>query len=127
MNATVQFSPDFVYWSFLRFELRHNLRQARIDPHGHTAWDALKTAERTQTRLRWHPELNANSLIEASDEFSAQHALAFGAGSSDLLHVCAARRLNLLSELDSFWTCDREQANAAKAAGLKIRLFQLAK
>ena len=26
--------PDFVYWAFLRYELRHNLRLARTNSHG---------------------------------------------------------------------------------------------
>ena len=40
-------------------------------------------------------------------------------------HVSAARRLHLLSGLDEFWTCDAEQAKAAKTAGLRVRLFAL--
>ncbi len=29
--AARKVAPDFVYWSFLRYELRHNLRQTRGD------------------------------------------------------------------------------------------------
>ena len=28
-DAVLRSAPDFVYWSFLRYELRHNLRQSR--------------------------------------------------------------------------------------------------
>jgi predicted nucleic acid-binding protein len=123
MDAAMKAGPDFVYWSFLRYELRHNLRQARTDADGETAWAALRSAERTQARLRWQPDLKCETVLESADEFSAQHASAFGAGSADFLHVAAARRLNLLSGLDSFWTCDQQQAEIAHAAGLKVRLF----
>jgi len=47
----------------------------------------------------------------------------FSAGSADFLHISAARRLHHLVGLAEFWTCDDEQSNAAKAAGLKVRLF----
>jgi len=40
-------STDFVYWPFLRFEVRHNLRLARVDSDGEVAWRALRAAERT--------------------------------------------------------------------------------
>jgi predicted nucleic acid-binding protein len=116
-------SADFAYWSFLRYELRHNLRQARVDSYGELAWKALRVAERTQARLRWQPDLKCDSILEAADEFSAQTAQQFAAGSADFLHVAAARRLHLLSGIDEFWTCDAEQSKAAKAAGLRCRLF----
>jgi hypothetical protein len=45
--AATKASPDFVYWSFLRYELRHNLRQARSDSDGTVAWNALRASERT--------------------------------------------------------------------------------
>jgi predicted nucleic acid-binding protein len=121
--AATKVSPDFVYWSFMRYELRHNLRQARVDSYGELAWTALRAAERTQARLRWHPDLKCDSLLESADEFSSRRALEFAAGSADFLHISAARRLNLLSGIDEFWTCDFEQSKAAKAAGLKVRLF----
>ena len=118
-------STDFVYWSFARYELRHNLRQARIDSYGELAWRALRAAERTQARLRWQSELKVDSVLESADELSAQRALQSGAGSADFFHIAAARRLHLLSGIDGFWTCDKEQSNAAKAAGLRVRLFGL--
>ena len=35
VDAAVQEgSPGFVYWPFLRFELRHNLRMSRVDSDG---------------------------------------------------------------------------------------------
>ncbi len=116
-------SPDFVCWSFLRYELRHNLRQARTDSYGNLAWKALRASEQTHARLRWQPQLRADSVLEAAEELSAGHALASKAGSSDVIHVAAARRLHLLSGLDEFWTCDDEQAKLARMAGLKVRLF----
>lgn len=124
-EAVRKASTDFVYWSFLRYELRHNLRQARGDADGESAWTALRASERTQARLRWQPDLKCDSLLEAADELSASAAQSsdFRSGSSDLLHIAAARRLHLLSGIDGFWTCDREQARAAKEIGLNVRLF----
>jgi predicted nucleic acid-binding protein len=116
-------SPDFVYWSFVRYELRHNLRQARGDSYGEIAWKALRAAERTQARLRWQPDLKCDSILESADELSSQRAIEFAAGSADFLHVAAARRLHLLSSIDQSWTCDAEQAETARAAGLRFRLF----
>jgi predicted nucleic acid-binding protein len=122
-DAVREFSPDFVYWSYIRFELRHNLRQSRFDTYGEVAWRALWAAERTQARLRWEPNLKCDSVIEAADEFSGHRARQFAAGSGDFLHILAARRLLHLSGIDGFWTCDTEQAKAAKGAGLDVRLF----
>ena len=118
-------SPDFIYWSYARFELRHALRQARVDRHGETAWNALRAAERTQARLRWQADLKCDSLLESADEFSAQHAEDCAAGAADFLHVAAAKRVNLIHGLDAFWTCDEQQAAAAKLAGLTVRLFKV--
>ena len=125
MDAVQRHSPDFVYWSFTRYELRHNLRQARVDSYGEVAWKALRAAERTQARLRWQPELKCDPVLESADEFSGQRAREFAAGSADFLHVAAARRLHILYGLEEFWTCDEQQSKAAKAAGLQIRLFTL--
>jgi predicted nucleic acid-binding protein len=122
-DAVRKSSPDFVYWLFLRYELRHNLRQARVDSYGETAWKALRSAERTQARLRWQPDLKSDSILETADELSSQKAHEFGASSADFLHVAAARRTRLLSGIDEFWTCDAEQSKIAKAAGLPSRLF----
>jgi predicted nucleic acid-binding protein len=122
-DAVRKISPDFVYWSFLRYELRHNLRQARVDSYGEIAWKALRSAERTQARLRWQPDLKCDSILETADELSSQRADEFAAGSADFLHVAAARRMGLLSSIDEFWTCDAEQSKLAKATGLRSRLF----
>jgi predicted nucleic acid-binding protein len=123
MDAVQRHSPDFVYWSFIRYELRHNLRQSRVDSYGEVAWGALRAAERTQARLRWQPDLKFDSVLDSADEFSSQRAREFAAGSADFLHLSAARRLHHLFGLDEFWTCDVEQSKAAKAAGLWVRLF----
>ena len=122
-EAVRKSSPDFVYWSFMRYELRHNLRQARVDDYGEIAWKAFRAAERTQARLRWQPDLKCDSILESADEVSGQRALEFAAGSADFLHVAAARRLHLLSRIDAFWTCDAEQSKVARAIGLRTRLF----
>ena len=118
-------SPDFVYWPFLRFELRHNLRLTRVDSDGEVAWRALRAAEKTASRLRWQAELTADKMLDAAEELSADKSSQCDCGSADYLHVAAARRLNLLHGIDEFWTCDTAQAVLAKAAGLKIRLFEL--
>ena len=73
-DAVLQSLPDFVYWSFLRYELRHNLRQSRTDSDGEVAWKALRAGERTHARLRWQSDLRGESVIEAADELSAQSA-----------------------------------------------------
>ena len=117
-------SPDSVYWSFMKYELRHNLRQSRVDTYGEVAWKALRAAERTQARLRWQADLKCDSVLESADELSGRKALEFAAGSADFLHVVAARRVHLLSGIDEFWTCDAEQSKAAIAAGLQVRLFE---
>ena len=125
IEAARRFSPDFVYWSFLRFELRHNLRQARGDSDGETAWTALRAAERTQARLRWQAELKCEAVLELADDFSSQRAREFGAGSADFIHICAARWICRHSDIEAFWTCDDQQAKAARAAGLKVKLFSV--
>lgn len=126
VDAAVQrASPDFVYWPFLRFELRHNLRLSRVDSDGEVAWRALRAAERTAARLRWQAELVLDKMLDAAEELSADKSSQFDCGSADYLHVAAARRLNLLNGIDEFWTCDTAQSGLAKAAGLKTRLFQL--
>jgi predicted nucleic acid-binding protein len=124
-TAVRKHAPDFVYWPFLRFELRHNLRLTRVDPDGEIAWRALRAAEKTTSRLRWQPELTADKMSDAAEELSAEKASRFDCGSADYLHVAAARRLSLLNEIDEFWTCDAAQAALAKASSLKTRLFEL--
>ncbi|HXI73873.1 MAG TPA: hypothetical protein VNN22_26320 [Verrucomicrobiae bacterium] len=124
-TAVRQSSPDFVYWSFLRFELRHNLRWARVDKAGEAAWRALRAAEQTQARLRWQSDLTADRVLDSADALSGEFADKIECGSTDYLHVAAARRMNLLEELDAFWTCDAAQAALAKKSGLKVKLFEL--
>ena len=123
--AVQKHSPDFVYWPFLRFELRHNLRLTRVDSDGEVAWRALRAAEKTASRLRWDAELTMEKMLDAAEELSADKARKHACGSADYLHVAAARRLHLLNEIDEFWTCDSAQAALAKTATLKTRLFEL--
>lgn len=123
-KAALEESPDFVYWSFLKLELRHNLRQSNTDAYGAAAWRALRSSESTRARLRWQ-DLTADSIIEAADNLSQQHARGNDAGAADWLHVAAARKISFLTTLDEFWTCDKAQANAAKLAGLHTRLFEV--
>jgi len=126
VDAAVQkLSPDFVYWPFLRFELRHNLRLSRVDSDGEVAWRALRAAEKTASRLRWQSELTMDKTLDAGEDLSADKSNKFDCGSADYLHVAAARKLNLLNGIDEFWTCDTTQAELAKDAGLKTRLFEL--
>jgi len=80
---------------------------------------------RSAARLRWQDELTADKMLEAAEELSAEKARATDCGSSDYLHVAAARRLHLLSELEEFWTCDTAQASLARTVGLKTRPFEL--
>jgi len=115
-------SPDFVYWPWLRFELRHNLRLARVDRYGEIAWHALRAAESHANRLRWHSELSAEGILDAAEELSAKQAKHHDCGSGDFLHVAAARRLH--GEIDEFWTGDHQQAALAKAEGLTVRLIK---
>jgi len=96
-----------------------------VDSYGEVAWKALRAAERTQVRLRWQAELKCDSVLESADEFSGQRAREFAAGSADFLHISAARRLHHLLGLAAFWTCDKEQSKAARAAGLRVRSFSI--
>jgi predicted nucleic acid-binding protein len=123
-SAAQENAPDFVYWEFLRYELRHNLRLARNNRHGEVAWRALRAAEKTAARLRWQGELTVARMLDSAEELSAEKAADFGCGSSDYLHVALARRMNLLSGLDEFWTCDAAQAALARSVGLRTRLFE---
>lgn len=100
--AVQKASPDFIYWPFLRFKLRHSLRLSRFDSDGEVAWRALRAAERTASRLRWQTELTADKMLDAAEELSADKVGNFGCGSGDYLHVAAARRLNLLNGIDEF-------------------------
>ena len=124
--AVRETAADFAYWQLLRFELRHNLRLANTDKHGATAWQALRAAEKTTSRLRWQ-DLDASRMIESADELSAEKSAEIFCGSTDILHVVAARRMKRIDTLDEFWTCDHAQAALAVASGLQTRLFELNK
>lgn len=120
--AVLNYSPDFWYWSFLKFELRHNLRQTNVDARGAAAWRALRAGEKSQARLRWQ-SLDADKVIQDADILSQRHATGNDAGAADWLHVAAAKSLSFLLAVDEFWTCDKQQAAAARLEGLETRLF----
>jgi len=86
-------SPDFVYWQFLRFELRQNLRLTRMDSDGEVAWCALRAAEKTAARLLWQTELTADKMLDAAEELSAEKSSQYDCGSADYLHVAAAQHV----------------------------------
>jgi hypothetical protein len=69
--------------------------------------------------------MDADKILAAAEELSADKAKTIACGSADYLHVAAARRLNLLSEVDEFWSCDAQQAGLAALLGLKTKLFSL--
>src|ERR1041384_7160753 len=62
-SAVLKNSPGFVYWPCLRFELRHNLRMARVNSDGEVAWRALRAAQKTSSRLRWQAELTPDKML----------------------------------------------------------------
>jgi predicted nucleic acid-binding protein len=123
MAAVKKESPEFVYWAFLKFELRHVLRQSNTDTYGAAALRALRAAENNGSRLRWQ-KMEANRVIEDADALSMQHAAGLTAGAADWFHVAAARKISFLASLDEFWTCDAAQAKAAQTVGLPTRLFK---
>lgn len=107
---------DFVWNPILYLEVRHNLRKLRT-PYVRMAWNALRVAERT--RLRFGRE-RIHDLIDDADELSAKHAATLVAGTWDFFHVAAATRQRAVA----FVTCDRLQADLARAANLPhVKLF----
>lgn len=123
--AAQEVLPDFIYWSFLRYELRHNLRMARAHRYGEVAWRALRAAEKTAARLRWQSELSMDLMLETAEALGAQISAGIYCSSSDYIHVAAALRVNGSCGLDAFWTCDSLQTQLASKLGLKTRLFEI--
>jgi len=109
----------FLYPPWLRFELRHNLRCARVDTLGETAWHALAASEQHLLRGLSMDLLGQLQRAEKLSETLSATEDFIGAG--DVLHVAAARQL----DADEFWTCDTGQAAFARAAGLKVHQFTL--
>ena len=109
---------DFLWNPMLRLEVRHNLRKLRSS-YARAAWNALRVAERSRLRIGRE---RLHELIDDADELSAQHAARVAAGAWDFFHVAAAIR----QRADAFATCDRLQADLAKALGLPhIKLFRV--
>ena len=109
---------DFLWNPILQFEVRHNLRELRSS-YARTAWNALRAAERTRLRFG---RVNLRELLDDADQLSANHAATSPAGTWDFFHVAAA--LHQAAEI--FATCDRLQADLAKAAKVKtVRLFRV--
>jgi predicted nucleic acid-binding protein len=104
--------PQLFYPPWLRFEVRHSLTVHRKSEEGEAAWRALLAAERSFVGVRE----NWLSVIQLAGELSAQHGRKILCGGMDVLHVASAVKL----EAEEFWTCDEDQAEFARATGLKV-------
>ena len=110
---------DKFYWNgILRAELRHNLRKLKSG-YEQTAWNAYRATEQSQRLFMVRTRLE--SLLEDLDELSAKLAPKAEAGTLDFFHIVAALRAGS----DYFATCDRAQAEVARLAGLKVKLFKI--
>jgi predicted nucleic acid-binding protein len=109
---------DFIWNAVLRAETRHNLRKLKM-PYARTSWNAFRAAEQTQKLVARKNQVDA--LLDDLDDLSARLAQAVDAGTWDFFHVAAAVRTNC----DCFATCDQAQAEVAKRAGLKVKLFKI--
>jgi len=99
VDAAVQKdSPDFVYWAWLRYELRHNLRMQEPTPM--EKWHGRRCGRRKDggtAALAGRTDGGQN--VGRGGGVSTEKARGIVCGSGDYLHVAAARRLNLLSGL----------------------------
>jgi predicted nucleic acid-binding protein len=109
--------PEFYWNPLLRIELRHNLRRLS-GRYAAIAWHAYRTAETSQ-RLKSDVHRVAN-LLEWGDELSARHVKKTAAGTWDFVHVAAAQH----ARAEIFITCDKAQAELARAAGMTVQLFK---
>jgi len=111
-------SPEFIWNSLLRIELRHNLRRLS-GPYAAAAWHAYRASETSQKlRLASH---RLPDLLEWGDELSARHSQHCPAGTWDFVHVAAAQHFRA----EVFITCDAAQAELARVAGLaRIHLLK---
>ena len=111
---------DFIWNSFLRIEVRQNLRKLKT-LYTRSAWNALRASERSG-RLSFG-RVWLHDLLEAADELSAEKASAVAAGTWDFLHVAAA----IQTKAQRFATCDRLQADLARQcgfAGARLKYFK---
>ena len=111
-------SAEFFYPPWLRHELRHNLRAARVDADGEAAWQALCAAEKHLLRgLRVDLLGQLQRAEKLWETFGAKVSFI---GAADVLHVAAALDIGAAE----FWTCDDGQAEFARTTGLKVIQFQ---
>lgn len=111
-------SAEFAWNAVLRAETRHNLRKLKTR-YARTAWNAFRAAEQSG-KLFLRKNLTA-SLLDDLDDLSARLAQTVDAGTWDFFHVAAAARIGC----DFFATCDQAQAEVAKRAGLKVKVFKI--
>lgn len=110
-------SAPLFYPPLLRFELRHRLMLARVDPDGETAWRALDAGEKYGLLGVRQDLLN---VVQLAAELSRNHARDCpDAGATDVLHIASALDLGA----GEFWTCDVGQAKFARAVGLTVVQF----
>jgi len=110
---------DFIWNPVLRLEVRHNLRKLKTG-YARTAWNALRAAERSRLRFG---RVNLLTLLDATDDLSAEKANAIPAGAWDFFHVAAA----IQSRAYCFATCDKLQADLASECGFvssKLKFFR---
>jgi predicted nucleic acid-binding protein len=111
-------TAEFYWNSFLRTELRHNLRRLSGE-YAAVAWHTYRASE-TSNRLRMDVH-RLNDLLEWGDELSARLAASNAAGTWDFVHVAAAQH----ARAQAFITCDVAQAELARVAGLSaVHLFK---
>ena len=108
----------FAWNAVLRAETRHNLRKLKTR-YARTAWNALRAAEQGKQLVL------KKGLVEPAlddlDDLSARLAQTVDAGTWDFFHVAAAAR----EGCEVFATCDQAQAETARRAGLKVKLFKI--
>ena len=108
----------FFYPPWLRYELRHTLRLARTNAAGETAWRALLAAE---SNTLHGLTVDLLGQLQRADKLSEVNSRQLGfVGAGDVLHLASALHL----AADEFWTCDRAQADWARAVGLKVVEFE---
>jgi hypothetical protein len=101
-------SDGLAYNALHRLEVRHNLRQIRRTPNGAIAWQILRSAEESRSRLLGY-NVDLLGLFQSAELISARHEAQIECGASDLIHLAGAIDAGAL-----FVTCDVAQAEAAR-------------